>query len=126
MRLLERFRVFFPSWQFFEDPKKIATLCFLRGSEEWQPILFKRSIRFLDLFFSPETNYAFAEQSLIDRAIYECQSFYDNPDGFAKTITYQQLQGLVQKRAQIEKVDYEFKIVVQDQDLFVSGRCQCS
>ena len=121
MNRLSYFRIFIPSWRFFESTGDLALLQYRMHMPNqrvtgWQDCLSKPSASFLSFFINPQGNFYLAAQTLVEQTLVNLNddSFRLN---FSQSSTYQMLQALV--RAQIcqhqdlAPVSYQFKITVQ-------------
>ncbi len=120
-RYFSLFRVFFPSWRFFQEVAyvpmvhvKVFTTDF--REQEWQPLITKLQRSALRLFYNPRANLTLAYQSLLEQVVQDINDFENKDmDKFQFTNSYQLVNNLVQFKLR-EFVDfnqivkYQFKI----------------
>lgn len=113
--LLQFFRLFFPSWKFFDSVGSLPKLYFQIESRQWEPLLHSPPIVWWNLFVNSEGNLHHAYQNLVNRLVLDLNQLSSNsPD---ELTSFQLVEQLV--RSQIHQLNryekgqiYRFKISV--------------
>ncbi|MBX3021938.1 MAG: hypothetical protein KF799_09705 [Bdellovibrionales bacterium] len=111
-------RVFIPSWRFFDRPGVGARLWAREhGTEEWLELLQPPPRNWRHLLLNPQGNLYHARQNLLERLALELDPQADA----ANLVSYRLTQNLVREeliaRGCAASRDFEFKLVVEDEDI---------
>jgi hypothetical protein len=126
-------RALFPSWRFFDHLGHVPHLYYRLQTEEhtgfgnWELALKHKKRTFRCLFLNPHDNLQMAYQSLVEQLVSELQEPSENQsDILPGTVSYNLVQNFV--RFQImshlnenrRDLKFQFKVVVDEDDLFIS------
>lgn len=111
---LNLFRVFLPSWKFFDEVGSAPEL-YYQMEGPWQPVLIRPANKLRNLFLHPEGNFFHAGHSLLERLLREVNEA--EPSDLESSPSYQLVENLV--RFQIRQADptlvgrqFRFKIAI--------------
>lgn len=113
------FRVFLPSWRFFDRLGRVPEV-FFRGksldseSKKWKPLLVKPRRKFYNLFFNPRGNLYLAQMTLIEKVLDDSQNRSQNLE---TTVSFKLLKNLVCEKViedSLEHTHYDFKIIAKE------------
>lgn len=117
-RSLSIWRVFFPSWKFFDHPGAIPEV-FIRMGErsdqlsDWRPAFRSEPRHWWNLFWNPRGTLRLLNSAAFDRLLQESQSYLKSPDRFSESVSYQLCCAILAEewRPSIRQGFYQFKIV---------------
>jgi hypothetical protein len=128
-RWLHVFRVFFPSWKFFDEVGEIATLRYRFEAKEnewseWLNFPTKTKMKWYFLFFNPQVNFHLAGQSAVQILGEMSMEHAGSAKDFFQLQEYRIVQNLVAyvivEERKLERFGYQFKIEVEQGDILVS------
>ncbi len=116
------FRVFFPSWRFYEDICEMPMLYYrsVEPEGEWKEAWQKPKRSWKTLFVNPEVNYLFACQSLLNQVENDVNELGEaEHTEFARSVSYRLLQNLVLYQMRMQREGsfkrYQFKLMAANQ-----------
>lgn len=111
---LSLFRVFFPSWRFFEDTCGRPALYARIEKGVWKSVLEKPQRSFFSLFFNPEGNLFLAYGSLLERLLKDASELQAGEEGqLLDSVSYRLVRNLVESKLSLSPgVQYQFKVCV--------------
>ena len=128
--ILSLFRVFFPSWRFFEDTCDRPVLYARVNGGEWQRVLNNPKRGLLSLFYNPEGNLFLAYGSLLDRLLKDASELASGQERLlVDSVSYRLVRNLIERTFKLSKgVSYQFKVSVagesasceSEQDVLIS------
>ena len=118
------FKVFFPSWKFFDElgepPVLYYRLIFSNGEPgPWLVCMENQTRGFGALFLNAQGNLRMACNSLVERLIGDVnETPVKSPADISNSVSYQLVQNLVRNR--VGAARFQFKIVSGKEDILVS------
>jgi hypothetical protein len=111
------FRLFIPSWRFFDDIGSISRLYYQTDTlPDWQPCFHPQPRRWFYLLLNPTGNLRLACYSLVDRLVEEISHLREeNQHLVSQSVSYRLLENLI--RYQVRSLstsshNFRFKIIV--------------
>lgn len=127
------FRLFIPSWKFFDEFESLLVLEFRiqTNSNEWsawQPVFKPAKFKIWNLFFNPEGIYRLAASSLVDQLFQDTQNWdpKNQPGEFHKQSTYRLTRNLIQQelsQRSWQKIPaaFQFRLFTNHQEVLLSN-----
>jgi hypothetical protein len=123
---LSFFRVFLPSWKFFNEAGPQPALWMQVGDHDWQPVLPENQRSLSQLFLNSEGNLRHALDTMIERLLQESANIPS--DQLAETVSYRLVENCVRLRILCSESSqgadlFRFKIIAthpECQDLLIS------
>jgi len=110
-------RVFVPTWRFFDRVGPRPRVFVRPAGGAWQPALAPPPRRWAALIYNPEGNLHHADQNLVERLLHEIAARDFDPDAVGHSTSYQ----ILVRRLRAEVPRAEFKIVVGGEDVLVAS-----
>lgn len=111
-------RALLPSWNFFDQVAPKATLYYkLTSANHWEPCLKAPKRKFLNLFLNPFGNLYLAQQSVVERLIYDIHQAGQTKaeNSISDTVSYQLVLNIIRwhlKKSRVKKARFQFKISI--------------
>ncbi len=133
--MLSLFRVFVPSWRFFDEAKPIPSLELRLAPEgnawgAWLPVFDRLPDRSpWQLCFNPLENDRLARQSLLSRFLNEASDWKPGDQAVTGSVSYELVRGLVLERVAREsrkgKVRFQFRLMLEGEEALLSPEEGC-
>jgi hypothetical protein len=114
-------RIFIPSWRFFDQAGAAPRLEVRYGDSTWLAVEFPVRSAWWNLFFNPQGTLAHARHMLYERLLVESQSATDVAELVSYRLTAQIAEGFVRNLGAGPGVAMQFKLRGRDGDLLIGS-----
>jgi hypothetical protein len=119
-RRLSYFRIFFPSWRFFEAPgDRLSFAVMSESTSSWHEVSFHQpQRRFLNYFWNPFGNEKMACYNLLEHFVQDLEATktYEDTESLISFKLLQNMAALEIQKIEKDFKKYKFKISLNDED----------